>query len=117
VVRGKERGHSSRWPSGRHAWCHWRKVPPTTRERSGCAAASGEQKFNLSEGIARFGDILKQGGARRCRAVASGEGSAHDLTPLGWQTAGEQWPVNLEEVACGEWWSVAQAQWPVVSGQ
>ena len=41
--------------------------------------------------------------AGRCQAVASGEGSAHDLTPLGWRTAGEQWPVNLEEVACGEW--------------
>jgi len=46
-------------------------------------------------------------------AVASGEGSAHDPTPLGWRTAGEQWPVNLEEVACGEWWSVPREQWPV----
>ena len=62
MVRGKERGHCSRWPSGRHAWCPWRKVPPTTRERSGCAAASGEQKFDLSEGIARFGDILNREG-------------------------------------------------------
>ncbi len=85
---------------------------------NGRAAASGEKKFDLSEGIARFGDILKQGGgARRCRAVASGEGSAHDLTPLGWRTAGEQWQVNLEEVACGGQWHENSGQWSVASCQ
>jgi len=29
---------------------------------NGCAAASGEQKFDLSERIARFGDILNREG-------------------------------------------------------
>ena len=55
-------------------------------------------------------------------AVASGEGPAHDLPPLGWRTAGEQWPVNLEEVASREWRvaisgtrTMASGQWPVAS--
>ena len=68
---------------------------------NGCAAASGEQETDLSEEIFRFGDILKRGAARRdpvpfglCQfggwwmAVASGEGPAHDLTPLVGRGAG-----------------------------
>ncbi len=85
----------------------------------GRAAASGEIRMDLSEeitwfgNILHFGDILKRRTARRdrvpfglsqfgCRwmAVASGEGSAHDLTPLVGYEAKEQWPV-------------ASAQWPV----
>jgi len=79
---------------------------------TGWAAASGEKKFNLFERIARFGDILEDREAdhrdrtpfalsqfgRRHQAVASGEGSAHNLTPLVptdggvGREAGEQWP-------------------------
>jgi len=64
--------------------------------RVGRAAASGEEKFDLPEAIAWFGDILKyRRTARRDRAPfvlcqsggrwqagASGGGSAYDLTPL-----------------------------------
>ncbi len=63
---------------------------------NGGAAASGEERFDFSAGIAWFGDILEyRGGAPRdrvsfglcqsggwCHALASGEGSAHGLSPL-----------------------------------
>jgi len=81
---------------------------------NGRAAASGEKRMDLSEEIAwsgnilKFGEILNYGRAARrdrapfslwqfgCRwmAVASGEESAHDLTPLAWRGAGEQWHGN-----------------------
>jgi len=71
---------------------------------NGWAAASGEEKFDLPAGIARFGDILNEGplveigshsvfdtltvGGGWWMAVASGGGSAHDLTPLATAGAG-----------------------------
>ena len=62
---------------------------------NGPTAASKEKRIDFSAGIAWFGDILNierpfvEIGPRsifeidgRCQAVASGGGSAHDLTPL-----------------------------------
>jgi len=37
-------------------------APSHERKVNGSGAASGEKKFNLSEGIARFGDILNREG-------------------------------------------------------
>ncbi len=62
----------------------------------GPTATSGGKRIDFSTGIAWFGDILKYREAAprdrapfglsqfggRCQAVASGGGSAHDLTPL-----------------------------------
>ena len=46
------------------------------RVANGCAAASGEEKFDSPEAIARFGDILSYGGAdRRDRAPFAQGGS------------------------------------------
>src|SRR5271157_4363098 len=75
---------------------------------NGRAAASGDKKFDLSERIARFGDILNIHGSLaeigprsvfgnpggRCQAVASGGGSAHDLNPLAWRRG--VWGVGRE---------------------
>ena len=79
---------------------------------NGRAAASGEKWIDLSVGIARFDAILKEGAARRDRApfvlcqsggrwqaVASGGGSAHDLTPLVWRGA---WGVRRENSGQGD---------------
>ena len=67
------------------------------RERMvyGPTAASEEKRMDFAVGIARFGAILKErecssrsGPVQSCQfgcryqAVASGEGSAHDLNPL-----------------------------------
>ena len=51
---------------------------------NGRAAASGEKKFDLSEGIVRFGDILKQGGCSSASGSSQrGRVFATNLTPLG----------------------------------
>jgi hypothetical protein len=82
----------------------------------GPTAASKEQRIDFSAGIAWFGDILNLWSGRssrldpvrsltiggRCQAVASGGGSAHDLTLLV-----PAWGV---ERGTGEWWSVASSQ-------
>ena len=63
---------------------------------NGCAAASEEKKFDLSEAVARFGDIMNRDGPvveigpRSVFANSGGgvwqqpaeKGAAHDLTPL-----------------------------------
>jgi hypothetical protein len=82
---------------------------------NGRAAASGEKKFDLSEGIARFGDILKQGG---CSSVSGSSQRGRVCArpdPAGLADGGRT--VASESGGSGVWWSVAREQRPVVSGQ
>jgi len=91
----------------------------------GWAAASGEEKFDLTERIVRFGDILNTEGPLveiRSRlvfanqavvwmAVASGEGPAHDLTPLDRRVASggrtvARWTLGANQVS-----RVAESRW------
>ena len=82
----------------------------------GPAAASEGKRMDFSGGIARVVSYSNGGTARcdrapfglsqfgcACQAGASGQGSAHDLTPLAGHGAKEQWPVKTEwRVASGE---------------
>jgi len=91
----------------------------------GPAAASEGKRMDFSGGIARVVSYSNGGTARcdrapfglsqfgcACQAGASGQGSAHDLTPLAGHGAKEQWPVKTEWRVKSEE-TVASSQWSV----
>ena len=82
---------------------------------NGRAAASGEKKFDLSEGIVRFGDILKQGG---CSSVSGSSQRGRVCArpdPAGLADGGRT--VASESGGSGVWRVVVSGTRTVASGQ
>jgi len=123
--RQGENRHCVVWPSGRHAWSHWRRAPPATRERSTgerrrvgrngwiCPQESPGSAHNEIEGpLVEIGprSVLAirrsvSGSSQRGRVVG---GSGEWRVASGeWRVAGELWPVAREQ------WPVDSSQWPV----